>query len=197
MGFWYTVCRSPAWGKNNKDKERSKKMSAFIVNNRSLSIIARFMADCANRKIGSHDGLSDIALPYSLEKVLEAKGCRYQAGFYSVTRIHRLLFKENVKAVKARYKENFDEYFGKCEPDEYEAVTIEVSESNRDEWLSNLYMICKCYRYQCSEGNYERNKFYRAFSEWVDMMADTLAMSVVRKNRPNPPEGEYKPWDVF
>lgn len=180
-------------------------MSAYMVNNRTLSIMAEYMAKCANNNLfgryGRLDGINQIEFDKSMLDLLKRKGCYDSKNcfHYLAKEIHRLLVEENRKALCARYEDG-EEMGGGSEYDKMEeGVVIDMSENTRKEWLVNLYEVTRCYVYQITEGDYQTNPFYAEMIKWIAKMAETLASYVVDEIRPRyPKEGErYKFWDEF
>ena len=97
----------------------------------------------------------------------------------------------------ARYGEkNTDEEMCPEKTMPQDDVSVDTDMATRREWLSNLYTVCRCYKYQITEGDYAADPFYRFFGEWIDQMAAVLADYVVDEVRPKI-GSEYKPRDEF
>lgn len=175
-------------------------MSAFMVNNRTLTKIAKYMEVCANYRIGTAPGLSEIELDDAFKKRLSDEGLvDEKTGLYSASLIHAFLYRRNREALVARYgQKETDEVL--C-PHEIEPIgdggtVVDVAMETRREWLSNLYTVSRCYLYQISEGNYREDEFYWRLDGWIKRMAMALAAYVVDEVRPNVGHG-FKPWDEF
>lgn len=181
-------------------------MSAFMVNNRTLTIIAKYMAECANNnrygRLARRDHIIPLEFPEQMLELLRDNGCYdSKKGVYLAEGIHRLLTEENVKALAVQYgKEQIDAMKGKCVYERMEGNTdIDTRKDSRREWLANLYQVVCCYIYQISEGDYRANPFYVELLAWEIKMAEELAGYVVDEFRPRfPKAGEpYKSWDEF
>lgn len=171
-------------------------MSAYMVNNRTLTKIAKYMAACANYRIGKYPGLSELEFVESFKKLLADEGLMDENGTFSASLIHRYLFEKNRKAIVARYGQD-ENMMGVFRPMEDGGTAIDIDKATRKEWLVNLYTVCRCYLYQIGEGDYQNDAFYLKFSRWIGQMAKVLAGYVVAEYRPNPPNPNYKPWDQF
>lgn len=176
-------------------------MSAFMVNNSTLTKIAKYMEVCANYDHDHVQAIWDITLDSDFKKCLVENGCF--TGSFSAQRIHALLYRLNREALIALYgKTDTDSMMcpSEIEPMEDGGTEIDIKMETRKEWLSNLYTVCRCYQYQITEGDYKKNKFYSLFSEWIDTMAMALAAYVVDEVRPKGRMGDgiyYKTWDEF
>ena len=175
-------------------------MSAFMVNGRTLTKIAKYMAACGNYEIGKAPGLSEIELRPEFKKKLAEEGLVERGtGKFSAPLIHAYLYSRNRHALIQCYGEKSaaeEMCPSELEPME-DGIEINTAKESRREWLSNLYTVSKCYKYQIEEGDYKEDEFYWLFREWVSQMADVLAGYVVREVRPFPPNPAYKPWDEF
>lgn len=176
-------------------------MSAFMVNNRTLSKIAKYMAACASLPIGGAGGIWKLELDSDFKKLLDAEGLVDKTtGKFSASLIHEYLYRRNLKALCCRYGEK-DAKEEMCpsgyEPIEDENTPVDVSYENRRVWLANLYTVCRCYLYQISEGDYHGDRFYQEFSDWLHQMASILADYVVEEVRPYVVGRHYKAWDEF
>lgn len=176
-------------------------MSAYMVNNRTLTKIAKYMEACGNYQIGHATGLADIELKAAFKEWLVKEGLvDKKTGKFSAPIIHAFLYCRNRQALTQRYGEESvkDEM---CQeelmPMEDGGTAIDTARATRKEWLSNLYTVCRCYLYQIEEGNYKDDEFFWKFSAWTNQMARVLAMYVVSEVRPMPPNPNYKPWDEF
>ena len=192
-------------GEFNKDKKtRTTTMSAFMVNNRTLTIIAKYMAECANYKLfgrlGRQCSIDSIEFDKTMMALLNERGCYdAKAGMYLPQNIHRILVEENRKALCERYTEG-EKMGGGSEYDWMEeGVGIDTKECTRKEWLVNLYEVTRCYHYQIAEGDFRANPFYVEMEKWIAQMAAELAAYVVEEFRPRYPKaGEpYKCWEEF
>lgn len=174
-------------------------MSAYMVNNRTLTKIARYMEVCANYRIGRDSGLSE--LEFRDTGFLEDKGlANKDSGVFSASLIHAYLYRKNREALVARYgQEATDTEMCPAETQQMDdgGTAIDIRLETRKEWLSNLYTVCRCYLYQIEEGNYQSDEFFWKFIDWINQMAKVLAMYVVAEYRPMPPNPNYKPWDEF
>ena len=117
---------------------------------------------------------------------------------FSPAKIHAYLYAKNRAALVARYGEKATNAV-MC-PEKEMAIdrteSVDTRLETRREWLSNLYTVCRCYKYQISEGDYDSDPFYRFFGEWIDQMAAVLADYVVDEVRPKC-GANYRPWDEF
>ena len=176
-------------------------MSAFMVNNSTLSKIAKYMEACANYKIGSAQGLWDLELDKDFKKLLAAEGLVDETtGEFSASLIHSYLYRRNFNALCFRYGEKeTKETLCPSEPVPLDdkGTAEDVSYENRKVWLSNLYTVCRCYLYQIAEGDYLGDMFYRKFGEWISQMAAALARFVVDEVRPSTGGLPNKSWDEF
>ena len=171
-------------------------MSAFMVNNRTLTKIAKYMEACANYKAGEMRGLDGIEIRGDFEHVLREEGLVDKTGMFSASLIHRYLYDKNKAALVARYGEDVDmarEFI----PMEDGGTGIDVSQKTRKEWLANLYTVSRCYLYQIEEGDFQNDSFFWLFKEWIGDMAAVLAKYVVEEVRPYTPGHQYKTWDEF
>ena len=172
-----------------------------MLNNRTLTKIAKYMEACGNYQFGKCPGLSGIELNGEFKTYLADEGMfDEKTGRYSASLIHAFLYGKNRKALVARCgKETVEAEMcpNEIEPMEDGESDVDISEKNRKEWLANLYEVCRCYTYQISEGNYQSDEFYWKMREWVGKMAEVLADYVVREFRPLPPNPKYRPWDEF
>ena len=174
-------------------------MSAFMVNNRTLTKIAKYMEACANYQIGKAPGLSELELDEPFKVLLDQKGLvDKETGMVSASLIHAFLYRRNREALVCRYGEQgAEEMCGEAMPMEDGGTAIDISPKTRKEWLVNLYTVCRCYLYQIEEGDYQEDEFFWVFRSWIGQMAKVLAGYVVAEVRPNPPSRDYKPWDEF
>lgn len=176
-------------------------MSAYMVNNRTLTKIAKYMEVCANYQIGNPPGVYEIELEGGFKKVLAENGLvNKETGLFSAPLIHAFLYQKNRMALVKRYgQQAVDEEMCPEEtiPMDDGGTAIDISIETREEWLSNLYTVCSCYIYQIEEGDYQDDEFFWKFNGWIGEMARVLAKYVVMKYRPNPPDPNYKPWDEF
>lgn len=176
-------------------------MSAYMVNNRTLTKIAKYMEACGNYQIGKATGLSDIELKGGFKEWLSNEGLvDKKTGMFSAPLIHAFLYCRNRHALFQRYgEESVKEQMCPEElmPMEDGGTAIDIAPETRKEWLSNLYTVCRCYIYQIEEGDYQDDEFYWLFREWIEQMAKALAWYVVSEVRPMPPNPNYKPWDEF
>lgn len=174
-------------------------MSAHMVNNRTLTKIAKYMAACANYRNGMYPGLSE--LEFRETGLLEDKGLADKvSGAFSASLIHAYLYRKNREALVARYgQEATDTEMcpNETEPMDDGGTAIDIDKVTRKEWLSNLYTVCRCYLYQIEEGHYRDDDFYWALNGWANQMAKVLAGYVVAEYRPYPPNPNFKPWDQF
>ena len=171
-------------------------MSAYMVNNRTLTKIAKYMEACANYQIGKASGLSEIELEGEFKLLLEQEGLADKSGNFSASLIHRYLFEKNRNAIIARYGDEV-RMVGEYLPMEDGGTAIDIAPETRKEWLANLYTVCRCYLYQIEEGDFQNDEFFWKFSEWIGQMAKELAKYVVEEVRPKPSSPNYKPWDEF
>ena len=181
-------------------------MSAFMVNNKTLTIIAKYMADCANNdkcgRLGRNMALRPIEFSEAMLAYLEGRGCLDKStGLFLAQSIHKVLVDENRKALVARYGEDDGKEMGGG--DGYEPfngeISIDTREDTRREWLVNLYEVTRCYLYQISEGDYRSNPFYAEMVNWLNQMAAVLAGYVVDEIRPRFVKMgvKHKCWDEF
>lgn len=171
-------------------------MSAFMVNNRTLTKIAKYMEACANHRIGNAPGLSDLDLKREFAQLLQNEGLVDKSGRFSAALIHRYLFEKNQKAIVARYGED-ERMMGDFLPMEDGGTAIDIAMETRKEWLANLYTVCRCYLYQIEEGDFQNDEFFWEFRNWIEQMAAVLAKYVVEEIRPKVTSANYKPWDEF
>lgn len=171
-------------------------MSAFMVNNRTLTKIAKYMEVCANYQIGKAPGLSELELKGNFKQYLQEQGLVDKTGMFSASLIHRYLFDKNRKAIVARYGED-ERMMGNFLPMEDGGTAIDIAIETRKEWLANLYTVCRCYLYQIEEGDFQNDEFFWEFRTWIEQMAAVLARYVVEEIRPKVTSANYKPWDEF
>lgn len=179
-------------------------MSAFMMGNRELTIIAKYMAECANnphmRMLFRTSTVSRIEFGESMLDYLKEKGCYdSESGLYLAGDIHRLLVRENRKALAARYADS-EEMVGGSEYNMMEErIVIDLKNETRKEWLSNLYTVVRCYQYQIAEGDYKNNPLYNELEKWIADMAVALAKYTVETVRPEfPQKGQpWKSWSEF
>ena len=171
-------------------------MSAFMVNNRTLTKIAKYMEACANYQIGKTQGLSELELKGDFKQYLQEQGLVDKTGMFSASLIHRYLYEKNKTALVARYGKDMD-MDGGFLPMEDGGTSIDVSLKTRKEWLANLYTVSRCYLYQIEEGDFQNDSFFWLFKEWTGCMASELAKYVVEEVRPYTPGLQYKSWDEF
>ena len=171
-------------------------MSAFMVNNRTLTKIAKYMEACANYQIGKAPGLSELELKGNFKQYLQEQGLVDKTGMFSASLIHRYLFDKNRKAIVARYGED-ERMMGMSLPMEDGGTAIDIAKETRKEWLANLYTVCRCYKYQIEEGDYQEDEFYWMFREWLVQMAAELAKYVVNEVRPYKVGEPHKSWEEF
>ena len=173
-----------------------------MVNNRTLTIIAKYMARCAdNPEWGRMDSFRPLELNAAMRAYLKGKGCyNVKHGSYESKKIFRLLVIENINALKARYS---DEQVQQLRGDEgyrfMDEISIDTRKDTRKEWLVNLFEVTRCYLYQIAEGDYKANPLYVELETWIKAMAFVLAEYVVEEIRPRyPKQGEpFKPWEEF
>lgn len=175
-------------------------MSAYMVNNRTLSIIAKYMEECANYQIGGVRGIFGLEFDRGFKKFLIGEGLVDPiTGMFTATNLHRFLYKRNRRALRSRYGAKEVKEMCPLEPEPMEdaGTPVDVSFENRREWLANLYTVCQCYLYQIAEGDYHGDWFYNEFAEWLRQMATALANYVVDEVR-SPWDGlHHKSWDEF
>lgn len=167
-----------------------------MVNNRTLTRIAKYMEACANYKAGEMSGLDGIEIRGDFERELREAGLVDKTGRFSASLIHRFLFEKNKVALEARYGKDVD-MSGEYIPMEDGGTSIDVSPKTRKEWLANLYTVSRCYLYQIEEGDFQNDSFFWLFKEWIGEMAEVLAKYVVEEVRPYMPGHQYKSWDEF
>ena len=172
-------------------------MSAFMMPAKTTAIIAQYLARAAGEvgHTGTVQGAKTIEPPKELIKCLKDAGC-YDARFdeYKADKIYEVMCNFNVSALKERY----GEASGAVEP--FVSQPMDTKESTRRQWLSNLFTVAMCYRYQIEEGCVRDSDFFKAFGKWVDKMAYLLAEYVVAEVRPRysaEKENGWKPWDIF
>ena len=179
-------------------------MSAFMMGNRELTIIAKYMAECANNRemgmLGRVETISRIEFGNSMLDYLRANGCYDSgSGLYLAGIIHQVLVRENRKALAARYADS-EEMVGGNEYNMMEReIRIDTRKETRKEWLSNLYTVVRCYQYQIAEGDYKNNPLYNELERWIADMAVALAKYTVETVRPEfPQKGQpWKSWSEF
>lgn len=175
-------------------------MSAFMVNNRTLSKIAKYMEACANHQIGGTKGGWELEFDSEFKKLLSDEGLvDATTGMFSASLFHAFLYKRNRRALLLRDGAEATEEMcpSESEPMEDGGTAIDISFETRREWLANLYTVCRCYAYQIAEGDYREDWFYRKFAGWIRQIAAALANYVVNEVRPYKPGCPFKPWDVF
>lgn len=168
-------------------------MSAYMVNDKTTTIIARYMAHFG-QKISSNSKLLQLELPDRLKEILRDRGC-FLGGELDPRKVQTVLFEENKKAIIARYGELSDDPSAVGEFNEN--LSVDFFDSSCRVWLSNLFTVCRCYRYQICEGDFRDNPFWNAFNAWVDSMAYILAFMVVEEVRPKVGSKNYKYWEEF
>lgn len=167
-------------------------MSSFIVNGKTRTIIARYLAAACN---GEFKYPLDLKPKGDLLSVLEKEGCRAEGtGRFSADAIHGVLTDYNYRAFECRYGEKTAETYA---PDRVpvKGVRIDKSAATARHWLPNLYTVCRCLRYQMDEGDIPATDFYRAFCGWLDTLAYELAEFAVADERG--PLGSRRDWDEF
>ena len=175
-------------------------MSAFMVNNRTLTKIAKYMEACANYQIGKAPGLSELELDGGFKEWLSNEGLVEKGtGMFSAPLIHAFLYCRNRHALFQRYG---DSQVSMMCPNELEQMedggtAIDIDRETRKVWLANLYTVCRCYLYQIEEGDYQDDEFFWKFREWTNQMAHVLARYAVEEVRPAPNSPDWKPWDEF
>lgn len=167
-----------------------------MVNNRTLTKIAKYMEACANYQIGKTPGLSDLELNGDFKQYLQEQGLVDKTGMFSASLIHRYLYDKNKTALVARYGEAVD-MAGEFIPMEDGGTGIDVSQETRKEWLANLYTVSRCFLYQIEEGDFQNDSFFWLFKEWIGNMAAVLAKYVVEEVRPYKVGEPYKSWEEF
>lgn len=176
-------------------------MSAFMVNNRTLTKIAKYLEACGNYQIGKTRGLSEIELEGEFKEWMANEGLvDKKSGMFSAALIHAFLYCRNRHALCQRYGEKETEEKmcpSELEPMEDGGTAIDIDINTRKEWLSNLYTVCRCYLYQIEEGDFQDDEFFWMFREWIGQMAAVLARYVVDEVRPLPPNPAHKAWDEF
>ena len=179
-------------------------MSAFMLSNNTLTIIAKYMAECANNqyggRLGRNEAIRPIELSDSFQAYLVGKGCKDEkTGLYLAGEIHKVLVDENRKALCARYKDG-DTMGGGSEFDMMEErLSIDTTMDNRKSWLASLFEVTRCYRYQIEEGDFRANPLFVELGEWITSMAFVLAGYAVDDVRPRFPKpgDNWKSWSEF
>lgn len=175
-----------------------------MLGNKTLTIIARYMAECANNqycgRLGGNEAIRPIELPKAFQEYLRGKGCRDEdTGLFLAGKIHDLLVDENRKALCERYADGENmgggNEYNMMEP----RIVIDLKKETRKEWLSNLYTVVRCYQYQIAEGDYKSNPLYNELERWIADMAVALAKYTVESVRPEfPQKGQpWKSWSEF
>ena len=177
-------------------------MSTYMVNNRTLTKIAKYMEVCANRQADEMPWLSDLELGDGFVDLLLREGCGdAETGKVSAALIHAFLYRRNREALMLCYGKEFVEK-EMC-PEEQIAMedggtAIDISSANCKEWLANLYTVCECYLYQIEEGKFWHDRLYQEFGRWILQMAGVLARYVVKEVRGiYPLDPNSKPSDEF
>ena len=175
-------------------------MSAYMLPNETISVIAHYMTIAAQPSKWLTPGMQWLETSDGFRKFLADAGLKiYEDGdLIDAEKVHAYLYEKNRKALIARYGEkNVDEEMcpEKTMPYDWDAA-IDTDIKTRREWLANLYTVCRCYKYQITEGDYAADPFYRFFGEWIDQMAAVLADYVVDDVRPKS-GANYRPWDEF
>lgn len=167
-------------------------MSAFMMPAKTTAIIAEYLAAAASEAghTGVIQGIKTIEPPRTLIKALRDAGC-YDSDRdeFSAQKVYDLLCEYNSKALEALYGNGED-----AAP--FPNLPIDIREETRREWLSNLFTVARCYRYQCDEGDVGKSDLLKAFEQWVDEMAYTLAAFTVDAVRPKFGDG-WKSWSEF
>ena len=174
-------------------------MSAYMLPNETISRIANYMMIAARPSRWIPEGMRWLEIDDGFRKCLADAGLKIddESDTFDGEKIHAFLYAKNRAALIARYGEkNVDEEMCPEKTMPQDDVSVDTDMETRREWLSNLYTVCRCYRYQITEGDYAADPFYRFFGEWIDQMAAVLADYVVDEVRPKC-GSNYKPWDEF
>ena len=167
-------------------------MSAYMMPAETTAIIAEYLAAAASSAghTGVIQGIKTIEPSPTLIMDLRHAGC-YDADRdeFSARKVYDLLCEYNSKALEAQYGNGED-----AAP--FASQSIDTREKTRRKWLSNLFTVARCYRYQCDEGDVGKSDFLKAFSLWVDELAYTLAAFTVEAVRPKFGPG-WKSWSEF
>lgn len=158
---------------------------------KTTAIIAEYLAAAAS-EAGQYGVVQGIKIdpPRPLIQALRDAGCfDSDRDEFSAQKVYDLLCEYNSKALEARYGNGDD-----AAP--FASQSIDKREETRREWLSNLFTVARCYRYQCDEGDVGNSDFMKAFEQWVDEMAYTLAAFTVATVRPKTGPG-WKSWSEF
>lgn len=170
-------------------------MSAFMVNNTTRTIIARYLAAAANGDFETYPlYLSPDA---GFCEVLKKEGCYDEGtGLFSAAAIHEVLTKYNHLALEYRYgTEGAKEMHPQTGEKMESGIRLDKSEGNARHWLPNLYTVCRCLSYQVCEGEIPETEFYEGFERWTDTLSHALANMLVVEERG--PLGKSRPWDRF
>ena len=85
-------------------------MSTYMVNNRTLTKIAKYMEVCANRQADEMPWLSDLELGDGFVDLLLSEGCGdAETGKVSAALIHAFLYRRNREALMLCYGKEFVE----------------------------------------------------------------------------------------
>ena len=174
-------------------------MSAYMLPNKTISIIACYMMVAARPSRWIPEGMRWLELSDDFRKCLADAGLKIdeESDTFDGEKIHAYLYAKNRAALIALYGEkSVDEEDCPEKTMPQDDVSVDTKEETRREWLSNLYTVCRCYKYQISEGDYESDPFYRFFGEWINRMAAVLADYVVAEVRPKG-GANYRTWDEF
>lgn len=168
-------------------------MSCFMLGERSLTVIAKYLAAAANAKGPGTMlvGIAKVSTRDGMDKVLRDAGC-YDAkhGVFDEKAVYELVAGMNATAVRVRYDRE-TEYGGFVR-----GITIDTGEQNRRNWLARLYHVCCCYAYNIAEGVVCDTPFYKEFNAWVGQLAASLADYLVDEAC-GPAANRSIPWGEF
>ena len=183
---------------------------AYMINNKTRTIIAKYMAEAANWHLSM-----ELEPSQEFQMELKARGCCDETLIFSAAAIHRVLTEENHTALVVWYGEDEAKAL---HPDENEtideSVRIDTCDKHRSKWLAHLYFACQCYRHACTYYSHQAEEsifkkhmlFHKGFASWIDLMAHELAYMVVASVRgekmpclpiPYNAKGTKRSWDVL
>ena len=164
-------------------------MSCFMLGERSLTVIAKYLAAAANAKGPGTMlvGIAKACTPEKMDDVLRSEGCyNVNRDMCDERKVYGLLARMNAESVGARYG---DYPAIRAMDDE---VTVDTDERTRRVWLAKLFRICQCYLYQIDEAEISCKPFFKAFEAWTVKMAALLADYLVDEAY-----GGKAPWGEF
>lgn len=165
---------------NNKDKKRTKTMSAYMVDNENLCKMAGYITAILDgtEHNGTCEGAKAFWFSQDFVKTFKAIPGAYDSkwGCYNAKPIHRALYDMNRSSLIARY--------GECETpyEKFDGKSVETREETRDEWQCRLFSVIRNYLYQCNEGNVPETRLFNAMRELGNTLATTIAVETAKRD---------------